>query len=70
MARLVMLTKDGNESGFAISPSDFDTTPALDGDGEVTWKGAGYKLGHYEDTREPYKAESPRAAAPKADEKK
>lgn len=62
MARLVSLTLHGQETGFAVSPADFETEMAQDGSGK-TWQAAGYKLGHFEDTREPFKAPA-RASAP------
>lgn len=61
MPRLVMLTKGGQETGFAVAPSDFDKAEAVpEADGK-SWAEHGYKLAYYEDTREPYK--SPRQAA-------
>jgi hypothetical protein len=68
--RVGSLTRGGNDSGFAVDPDDYDSAEAQDGSGK-TWKAAGYKLGHYEDTREPYEAPRrsvPRAAAPEATE--
>lgn len=64
--RLVMLTRKGNETGFAVSPHAFETEEAQDGSGK-TWAEAGYKLAFFEDTREPYKAEPKPAAARDAD---
>lgn len=71
MPRLVMLTKDGQETGFAVAPSDFEKAEAPNADGK-TWAEAGYKLAYYEDTREPYRTPRQVAAAEerRTDEKK